>query len=108
MDARILTRARSLIVESTGLCAAADRLRKQARLVRARVGREVRRCAARRMARLASGASAEPAKRSETLRCPVCLSEYVRLDSMTRLVRAVYQCEACGMVFLHVRKPRES
>lgn len=101
-------RTRSLIVKSTDLCAAAGRLRKQARLVRARVGREVRRCAIRRMARLASGASAEPAKRPEILRCPVCLSQSVRLDAMNALIRAVYQCEACGMVFLQVRKPRES
>jgi hypothetical protein len=108
MDARIITRTRSLIAESTDLCVAAGRLRNQARLVRARVGQEVRRCATRRTARLASGASAEPAERRKPLCCPVCLSESVRLDAIDRLIRAVYQCHACGTVLLHVRKPRKA
>lgn len=106
MDARLVMRTRSLIAQSNSLCAAAGRLCKDARLTRAQVGREVRRSAARRMARLSKGAGAAAAERREALRCPICLSESVKLDSMDRLVRAVYQCEACGTLFLHVRKPK--
>jgi predicted RNA-binding Zn-ribbon protein involved in translation (DUF1610 family) len=106
MYAGIVARTQSLIAESTDLCAAAGRLCNQARVVRARVGRDVRRCASWRMARLASGASAEPIERPDALRCPICLSESVRLDAMDRLIRAVYQCDACGTVFLQVRKTR--
>ena len=104
----IVARTQSLIAESTDLCAAAGRLCKQARGVRTRVGRDVRRCASRRMARLARGGSAEPTERLDALRCPLCLSESVRLDAMDRLIRAVYQCDACGTVFLQVRKTREA
>jgi hypothetical protein len=106
MDARLVTRTRSLIAESTSLCVTAGRLCHDARLVRAQVSSEVRRCAARRMARLARGASAESTELPEMPRCPICLGESVRLDSMDRLIRAVYQCEACGTLFLQVRKPK--
>lgn len=88
--------------------ARAAALRERARSTRVRIQRQVLADPARRLARASRGGSDDVPLESRQRRCPYCGSEAARLGGEVRavggLVKSELACEACGRIFVFVRR----
>ena len=108
MPSSLEVRTRQLTRRAYWLCATARDLQTAAESTRALVADQVRRSAVRRMARLASGASADSElKETRERRCPHCRGEDIRhggrVSVIEGLVKSLYRCDGCERLFLVLR-----
>jgi DNA-directed RNA polymerase subunit RPC12/RpoP len=112
MPSSFEVRTRQLTRRAYWLCVTARDLQIAARATRALVGDQVRRSVVRRMARLASGASADPElKETRERRCPHCRSEDIKhagkVSAIEGLIKSLYRCDRCERLFLILRPAME-
>ena len=105
-------RTRQLTRRAYWLCATARDLQIAAQSTRALVGDQVRRSAVRRMARLASGASADSELKETRERCcPYCRGGDIRhggkVSVIEGLIKSLYRCDRCNRLFLILRPAAE-